>query len=275
MSRIEAKFAQLKRAGKTGLALFLTVGYPDKEAVTSLVPALVAGGADIIELGVPFSDPLADGATIQQASHEALRQGVTLRDCIDACRRLRQRSVEVPIVLMGYYNPILTYGLERFAEEGAEAGLDGVIVADLPPEEASPLRKACLSRGLDLIFLLAPTSTNERIRKVCRQATGFIYCVSLTGVTGARKELPAGLPNLIARVRKESSLPLAVGFGVSTRAHVETIGSYADAAVVGSALIDLIRSSPVEERASRARVFVEKLAGKNSPSLEGAIGRVV
>ncbi|MEE9324970.1 MAG: tryptophan synthase subunit alpha [Dehalococcoidia bacterium] len=275
MSRIEAKFAQLKRAGKTGLALFLTVGYPDKEAVTSLVPALVAGGADIIELGVPFSDPLADGATIQQASHEALRQGVTLRDCIDACRRLRQRSVEVPIVLMGYYNPILTYGLERFAEEGAEAGLDGVIVADLPPEEASPLRKACLSRGLDLIFLLAPTSTDERIRKVCRQATGFIYCVSLTGVTGARKELPVGLPNLIARVRKESSLPLAVGFGVSTRAHVETIGSYADAAVVGSALIDLIRSSPVEERASRARVFVEKLAGKNSPSLEGAIGRVV
>ncbi|MBI4300270.1 MAG: tryptophan synthase subunit alpha [Chloroflexi bacterium] len=262
MSNIAGRFAQLSYYKRTGLIVYLTTGFPDIRATLELVPALVRGGADLIELGIPFSDPLADGATIQRASMRALEQGVTMRQCMDTCRALREQGVNVPILLMGYYNPILRYGLERFCTEGFVSGIDGVIVPDLPPEEAEPLLRVCKDRRLDLIFMLAPTSTEERIAKVAGMASGFIYCVSLTGVTGARRDLSADLPDFLARVRRHTSLPLAIGFGISSRQHVEAVGRYADAAVVGSALIDVIERSPREEMARNAQAFVEELTGR-------------
>jgi len=244
--------------------VFLPVGFPDVDATLSLVPALVAAGADIVELGVPFSDPLADGATIQRASFQALQRGVTLEKCLEVCQRLRECSIDAPLVLMGYYNPILSYGVERFALRCAAVGVDGVIVVDLPPEEAKPLQEACLANGIDLIFLLTPTSTNERIEKVCQMASGFIYCVSLTGITGARRELAPGLRDFVARVRERTPLPLAVGFGISTHAHIEALASYADAAVIGSAIIDLIEKAPAQERVTRAQQYVQEITTRRS-----------
>ena len=264
MSRIGTKFAEIRAQGRIGLTVFLTVGFPDVDSTLSLAPALVAGGADLVELGVPFSDPLADGATIQRASFQALQQGVTLEKCLEVCHRLRECSIDVPLVLMGYYNPILSYGLDRFGLQCASAGVDGVIVSDLPPEEARPLQEVCLANGIDLVFLLAPTSTDERIQRVCESASGFIYCVSITGVTGARPQLATGLRAFIARVRERTNLPLAVGFGISTPAHIEAIASYADAAVIGSALIDLIDKTPAPERVARAQKYVEELTGRGN-----------
>jgi tryptophan synthase alpha chain len=216
----------------------------------------------MLELGVPFSDPLADGATIQRAGFVALRHGVTASACLEAVRELRARGLEVPVLLMGYYNPILACGPEAFAADAAAAGVDGLIVVDLPPEEAGLLQEACRARGLDLVYLLAPTSTAERVALVARQASGFIYCVSVTGVTGARSSLPPELPAFIGRVRRQTSLPLAVGFGISSRAHVEAVGRVAEVAVVGSALIDVIDSSPAQEREARVKAYVEVLAGR-------------
>jgi tryptophan synthase alpha subunit len=216
----------------------------------------------MLELGVPFSDPLADGATIQRANFTALQHGVTTSVCLEAVRALREQGLEVPVLLMGYYNPILAYGLEGFAVDAAAAGVDGLIVVDLPPEEAGPLQEACRARGLDLVYLLAPTSTPERVALVARQASGFVYCVSVTGVTGARSALPPELPAFVERVRSETTLPLAVGFGISDREHVEAVGRIAEVAVVGSALIDVIDSSPAQEREARVRAYVEVLAGR-------------
>ncbi|MBI2909220.1 MAG: tryptophan synthase subunit alpha [Chloroflexi bacterium] len=261
MSRLAATFARLKTEGRTGIIAYLTVGYPDVETTSSLVSALEVAGADVIELGVPFSDPLADGVTIQRASYHALQEGVTLQKCLETCSRLRDMGASVPLVLMGYYNPFLNMGLDRFGVEAAKAEVDGVIVPDLPPEEAAAMRQACVPRGVDLIFMLAPTSTDERIAWVCQMATGFVYCVSLTGVTGARRELPTGLPDFVTRVRRCTSLPLAVGFGISTRAHVETVGKYADGVVVGSALVDLVGRTPKEILPSKVKEFIRDLRG--------------
>jgi tryptophan synthase alpha chain len=260
--RTALKFQEMASEGRTGLILFLTVGFPDPEATLELVPALVEAGADAIELGVPFSDPLADGPTIQQASFHALRQGVTLRRCLDVVGSLRRVVPDTPLVLMGYYNPILAYGLPRFARDAEEAGVDGVIVADLPAEEAGPLRGELAPRGIHLIPLLAPTSTDERIQRACEGASGFIYCVSLTGVTGAREELPPGIPLLTRRVRSYTPLPLAVGFGISRREHIQAIGNCAQAAVVGSALIKTLQDSPRSKLVPRAKAFVARLAGR-------------
>ncbi|MEE9199408.1 MAG: tryptophan synthase subunit alpha [Dehalococcoidia bacterium] len=261
MSRIRETFARLGREATTGVASFLTVGFPDKDSTMPLLKAMVDGGADFIELGVPFSDPLADGATIQRASQVALENGVTLADCLDVCAEARGQYADTPILMMGYYNPILSYGVERFTREGAQAGLDGLIVADIPPEEAGPLRQACVAAGIDLVFLLAPTSTDERIQRVCDASLSLIYCVSLTGVTGARKELAPGLPKFLARVRRWTNLPLVVGFGISTRAHVESVGRYAESVVVGSALIELIDRSPPSRRCRRVREYLGELTG--------------
>ena len=259
MDRIEATFKRLKDEGRTGLIAFLTVGFPDVDATMELVPAIVEAGADLVELGVPFSDPLADGATIQRSSQVALRNGVTLATCLQLCGRLRTRVPLVPLILMGYYNPILAYGLDRFAGDAVAAGADGVIVPDLPPEEAGPLLLACRSHGLQVAFLLAPTSPDRRIQEVGRQARGFIYCVSVTGVTGARDELPQELPSFIARVRRQVAQPLAVGIGVSTQEQVRAIGGYADAAVVGSALVGVVEGAPPSERVERAARFTAGL----------------
>ncbi len=260
--RIEAAFERLKAEGRTGFVAFLTVGYPDVESTLRLAPALVEGGADIIELGVPFSDPLAEGPTIQQSSFRALEQGVTPRVCLETVARLREQGFEAPLVLMGYYNPVLSYGVEEFARDAAAAGADGVIVVDLPPEESGPLREACERRGLRFIYLLAPTSPDERIRQVAEAASGFIYCVSITGVTGARSELPAGLAAFIERVRSYTHLPIAVGFGISRRNHFQAVGEIADAAVIGSAIIDVIGQAGPSEQVARAREYAEVVTGR-------------
>ena len=268
MSRIGQTMARLRQEGRLGLIAYLTVGYPDVESTLRLVPALAAGGADMVELGMPFSDPLADGATIQRASHHALQQGVTPALCLDVVKQLRARGLAIPLLLMGYYNTILAYGIDEFARDAAVAGVDGLIGVDLPPEGAAGLQAACADRGLDLIYLLAPTSSDERIALVAGQSTGFIYCVSLTGVTGARQQLPPGLAEFLARVRRHSSLPLAVGFGISKREHLEGVADLgAQAAVIGSAIIDVIDRAPAEEREERVREYVEVVTGRRRTSV--------
>lgn len=256
MSRIPATFARLTAEGRTGLIAYVTAGFPTPDETPDLVRALVDGGADIIELGVPFSDPLADGATVQRANQVALEHGVSLGDVLAMVRELRAGGLPAPLIAMGYYNPVLAYGLERFAEDAAASGLDGIIPVDVPPEEGGPLAAALAARGLDVIFLVAPTSPDERIAKIAGMASGFLYCVSLAGVTGARGELPAGLPDFVARVRRHTTLPLAVGFGVSRREHVARIGELCEAAVIGSAIIESIEAAPAGQRAARVRAFV-------------------
>ncbi len=260
--RIETTFERFKAEERTGLAAFLTTGYPDLETTLRLVPALVEGGASIVELGIPFSDPLADGATIQRASFKALQQGVTPALCLDVVAQLRAGGLEAPLILMGYYNPILAYGSEPFARDAAAAGADGIIVVDLPPEESTALRDACLSHDLRLIYLLAPTSTDERIELVSGLASGFIYCVSLTGTTGAREELPPELPTFIARVRQYTPLPVTIGFGISKRNHFQAVARLAEAAVVGSAIIDEIDRADPSQQAARVKEYVEVLTGQ-------------
>jgi tryptophan synthase alpha chain len=268
VNRIGRTMARLRKQKRLGLIAYLTVGYPDMETTLRLVPALAAGGADMVELGVPFSDPLADGTTIQRASHRALEQGVTPALCLDVVKQLRARGLAIPLLLMGYYNSILAYGIDEFARDAAAAGADGLIGVDLPPEEAAEVQTACAGRGLDLIYLLAPTSSDERIALVAAQASGFVYCVSLTGVTGARGELPSGLSQFLARVRRHTSLPLAVGFGISKREHLKALaGLGAEAAVIGSAIINVIDRAPAEEREERVREYVEVVTGRRKAAV--------
>jgi tryptophan synthase alpha chain len=241
MSRIPATFERLRRAGEAALVPYLTAGYPSPSLTRELVPLLARHGADLIELGVPFSDPIADGATIQRASHAALEAGVSLDDCLDIAAEARART-DVPLVFMSYYNPIHSYGPGRFAAACARAGVDGLIVPDLPPEEAGDLQAVCRGADVDLIFLVAPTSTDERLRLIAGMASGFIYCVSLAGVTGARSQLGEGVGALVERVRRYTNLPIVVGFGISTPEHVSQVSRSADGAVVGSALINRIEA---------------------------------
>ena len=257
MSRIADGFAKAKAEGRPALIAYVTVGYPEAGATEALVAAILDGGADMIEIGVPFSDPLAEGITIQRSSQIALEHGVTLDTCIETCGALRKRYPVVPLMLMGYYNPVLSYGLDRFAERAAGAGIDGVIVVDLPAEEAAPLLQVCRPRGIDVIFLLAPTSTDERIRKVSEIASGFVYCVSLAGVTGARERLADGLAAFVGRVRKFVDLPLAVGFGISTAEHVRAVGELAHGAIVGSTVINAITDGGAEG----VRALIADLSG--------------
>ncbi|MBM3925180.1 MAG: tryptophan synthase subunit alpha [SAR202 cluster bacterium] len=259
--RIKEKFDSIKAEKRTGLILYLTTGFPDLAASRTLVPALAEAGADAIELGVPFSDPLADGATIQASSFQALKQGVTLQDCLDLAAGLRPKVPDTPLILMGYYNPIYRYGLERFCKRAREATVDGIIVPDLPVEEAGPLLEECRRHKIHLIPLLAPTSTEARIEQACATASGFIYCVSVTGVTGSREAVPADMHSLVSRVRRHTPLPLAVGFGISKREHMEAVGRSADAAIVGSALIKTIQEASRDKMLDRASRFVRELRG--------------
>ena len=258
MSRIGAVFARLRAQRRLALIPYTTVGYPDVETTVALAPALVAAGADLIELGMPFSDPLADGATIQHASQAALAGGVTARTCLRVAERLRA-LISAPLILMGYYNPILRYGPAAFCRDAGAAGVDGLIVPDLPPEEAGELREAALANDLDLIFLLASTSTEDRIGLVCQAASGFVYCAALAGVTGARQSLAADLAEFTARVRQHTTLPLAVGFGISRPEHVAAVRRLADGAIVGSALIERLDSAPAEERVAAAATYLATL----------------
>lgn len=248
MSRLAATFAQVKAENRAALITYATVGYPTPADTAYVVRALLEGGSDVVELGIPFSDPLADGATIQHASQTALEQGTTLSMAFAAVRDLRAEGVETPLVFMGYYNPFLHYGLERVVAEAAEIGLDGFIVPDLPPEEGQEFGRLARAHDLDLIPLLAPTSTESRIRKNVQAGSGFVYCVSLTGVTGAREQLSATLPDFLSRVRAHTDLPLAVGFGVSRPEHVTTIAQLAEGVVSASALINILDDTPASRR---------------------------
>lgn len=240
MNRIDATFKKLREQNRKALIAYLTVGFPSLPALPPLVDALVKGGVDLLELGVPFSDPLADGATIQAASARALAQGVTPARVFQAVANLRRRGVKIPIVLMTYANPVYRHGPLRFCRALRQAGADGVIVPDLPPEEAGELRVAARAWGVDTIFLAAPTSTPERLRKIVHACRGFLYYVSLTGVTGARRRLPGRLAQEVRRLRGRTALPVCVGFGVSTPAQVRQVARVADGVIVGSALLNVI-----------------------------------
>lgn len=255
---IAAAFAAARVAGRTALMPYLTAGFPDRDETPGLIEALVRGGAAIVELGVPFSDPTADGTAVQRASQRALANGVTLADCLTLARESHART-GVPIILMGYCNPFYQYGLERLCREAATAGVAGFIVPDLPPEEADELRAVAHARGLDLIYMAALTSSTQRLALVGRQSSGFIYCVTVRGVTGARSSLPAELPEFFARVRKHTSLPIAAGFGISTPELVRAVGQYVDGAAVGSALVSLLERTPRPERAAAAEAFMREL----------------
>lgn len=240
--RIARRFRELSARGELGLVAYVTAGDPSLDATEQIVLAAAESGADVIELGVPFSDPVADGPTIQRASDRALRAGTTLASVIDLVRRLRAHT-QVPLILFSYFNPILQMGLEKFADAAAAAGADGVLVTDLTPEEAADYRAAMRARHLDTIFLAAPTSTDERLAKIAECSSGFLYLISRTGVTGTRDALPEDLPALARRVRRFTKLPLAVGFGISQPEHVSVLGGIADAAVVGSAIVAAIEKS--------------------------------
>ena len=259
--RIRRMFETVREQKRPGLIVFVTAGFPDMEATLELVPALVAAGADAVELGVPFSDPLAEGPVIQDSSFRALQNGISLDDCLNAAETLRERVPDTPLILMGYYNPIYTYGLVPFADRCQQAGVDGLIAVDLPGFEAAPLTSELKARDISMIPLLAPTSTDESIREACEDASGFVYCISVTGVTGARDQVSVRSFELLDRVKKHTSLPLAVGFGISNRTHVEEVGNNAEGAVVGSALIRVMLDSPREELVQRASRFVAELAG--------------
>jgi tryptophan synthase alpha chain len=260
--RIPAAFDKARAEDRTALIPFVTIGYPTLARSEDWALALVRGGADLIEIGVPFSDPLADGTTVQRTSQVALQNGVTLADAVAMVRRLRQQhGVTIPILFMGYVNPMLQYGLERLAADSAAAGLDGFIVPDLPAEESDELMEACRRHGLDLVYLLAPTSTDERIAEVARRASGFIYCVSLTGVTGQRAALP-DLTTYLGRVRARTNVPIAIGFGVSTPEHVRQVGAVADGAVVASAMINFLDTVPADVQPAAAEQFVRGLRGE-------------
>jgi tryptophan synthase alpha chain len=246
MSRISEKFRELKRSGRGGFIPFVTAGDPDRSTTECLLVELAKAGADIIELGVPFSDPVADGEVIQRASERALRNGVTVHDAL-ACARNVRKHIDVPIVLFSYFNPLLQFGPESFTSATREAGIDAVLVTDLIPEEAESWTQNLLGHGLDPIFLVAPTTSDERLAQIAQQAHGFIYAISRAGVTGARDEITRDAEALVKRIRSVGDLPVAVGFGISSPEQVRSVWRFADAAVVGSAIVNQIeklRDSP-------------------------------
>ena len=258
-NRIDYCLEKIKSENRSALVPYLTVGYPNANISESLATAVLANGADMLELGIPFSDPLADGPTIQMTSLRALKNGTNVQTAIDTVTGLRSIDIEAPLVFMGYFNPFLQYGISRFLRVASDAGLDGLIVPDLPSEESKLIAAESRNVGIHLIPLLAPTSTDERIKSACSEAGGFIYCVSLTGVTGARSRLATGVEILVKRIRKYTDLPVLVGFGVSSKEDVDRIGKFADGAVVGSALLDAISKSKEGEEIEVASNFIKGL----------------
>jgi tryptophan synthase alpha chain len=277
VSRIGEKFAELRQRGEAALIPFVTAGDPDLDTTLEILRALEKGGADCIELGIPFSDPTADGPTIQRSSERALKGGVSLRSILRTLSAFRQSS-EIPIILFGYYNPFFHYGVEEFCRQAARAGADGILCVDVPPEESLELRGCADAAGLDLIHLLSPTSDIERIRLVGHSGRGFIYYVSVTGVTGVRRAFDDRLPAQVARVRRMTALPVGVGFGVSTPNQAAWIAEFADAVVVGSALVEIIgKAQGSAEKIRRAGAFIanlkraiKRVRKKNSPRLSAS-----
>jgi tryptophan synthase alpha chain len=256
MSRIQAAFERLARERRKALIPYVTAGDPDLAATVPIMHALVDAGADILELGVPFSDPMADGPVIQRAGERALRHGTGLRHVLAMAREFRARNDRVPVVLMGYANPIEALGTERFVKEAKDAGIDGVIVVDYPPEECGPFAEAMRVNGMDLVFLLAPTSTAERVAAVARVASGYIYYVSLKGITGATHLDLADVARNIARIRKVTKLPIGVGFGIRDGTTARAVCEFADAAVIGSRIVQEIEGAPPGGAAQAAGAFL-------------------
>ncbi|MBI3403894.1 MAG: tryptophan synthase subunit alpha [Acidobacteria bacterium] len=267
-TRISQRFAELRQRGELGLVAYVTAGDPSIASTESAVLAMAEAGADVIELGVPFSDPVADGPVIQRASERALHGGTSLASVIELVKRLRAKT-QVPLVVFSYFNPVLQYGTETFANAAAAAGADGVLITDLPPEEAGDFCSMVRAAAMDTIFLAAPTSTDERLKKIAESSSGFLYIISRTGVTGAKNDLPEELPAFVRRVRAATTLPLAVGFGISLPGHVSVLGGLVDAAVVGSALVSEMEKaqSPAEAASAvAARVRALKQAGNKGMS---------
>ena len=259
MSRIDETFASLKAENRRGFIPFITAGDPDLNTTRELILELARGGATVIELGIPFTDPMADGPVIQRASERALRNDFDIIDVLQVVSDARQET-DVPIILFSYFNPLLQFGIEKLAREAKSAGVDGILVTDLVPEEANQFASALRANDLDMIFLIAPTSTDERLKMVAERASGFIYAVSRAGITGARDEMSAEAEKLVRRIGAFSDLPVAVGFGISTPEHVADVWRYADAAVVGSAIVaEIERGGPSTEVPSRVGEFVRRL----------------
>ena len=252
MSRIDDVF---KKKGHKALIGYVTVGYPGIEATLETVPLLAENGCDMIELGIPFSDPMADGATIQQASHCALQNGVTPQICLEIAGKLRHKT-DVPLLFMSYYNPNFSYGTEKFCQDCHRSGVDGLIVPDLLPEEGSSLEAAVKENSLDIIYLLAPTSTDERVRLVGERSGGFIYRVSVAGITGARDWLPAGLDGLVTRLKAITSKPLCVGFGISSPQQAKQVADIAEGVIIGSRIIQLMAA---EDSLAKVAAFIKQI----------------
>lgn len=257
MNRIDETFHAL-RSKRAALMPYIPLGYPTLNASVDLIRAAQDAGADLLELGVPFSDPLADGPVIQHATQVALENGVDLKTCLSIVQTARDQGVTIPLVLMGYYNPLLRYGMKTFARDAFEAGADGVIVPDLPVEEADDLHDALHAQDLHLIFLAAPTSSDERLKKIGKTTRGFLYLVSLTGVTGARSNLPEGLAEFVQRARNATDKPVCVGFGISDAENAKRVAQFADGVIVGSALVQKIGDA--DSAVETARQFIGELA---------------
>jgi tryptophan synthase alpha chain len=268
LNRIDRTFAALRDERRAALIAFITAGDPDLETTRELVPALVNAGADIVELGIPHSDPIAEGPVIQQASERALRHGTSLVQILALCQALRA-DTDAPLVLMGYLNNALAYGAERLVQDAASVGVDGLIVADTPHEEAPALQSACDAKGVHRILLVAPTSTPERIVRIATRSRGFVYCVSVTGVTGARNQLPLDLAPLVSRIRRVTPTPVAVGFGISSPEQAAHVAQIADGVIVGSALV-----RRVGEATSRAEAVqsVGDFVGRLSRAIRSTAG---
>ena len=261
--RIAAAFAASKAEGRPALLMFVTVGHPYRDAAMDIVPDLVAAGADAIELGIPFSDPIGEGPVIQESSFAALQNGITPQDCIDTARSLRPLIGNTPLILIGYYNSLISYGLRRFARACADATVDGLIIHDLPVGEAGLLVEELTPYGIHLIPLLAPTSTDDSIAQAAEIGGGFVYCISVTGVTGVRSQVSSEGLDLASRVRQYSDLPIAIGFGISSREHVLDVGQRADGAAVGSVLVRALGDGSHEGAAARGAKVVAELAGRS------------
>lgn len=264
--RLRARFAEAKGEGRAAFVAYVMAGFPEPDQTVPLLLGLEAGGADVIELGVPFTDPLADGATIQRANEVAVAAGVTFADCLGMVREARAQGLSAPLVLMGYDNPLLAYGEEQAAADAADAGADGFIVVDLPPDEAGAFRKACADHGVSFVPLIAPTTAESRMGEVASVADSFIYCVSVTGTTGGAA-VPPEVGELVATIRQHTDVPIAVGFGVSTEEQVARVGRVAEGVIVGSAIIAAIEGGSVEGCVDRVRAYVERVTGR---SREGA-----
>jgi tryptophan synthase alpha chain len=258
VSRLDATFARLRCQGELGLFPFITTGFPDPAMSRVILRAVVEAGADGVEIGLPFSDPLADGVTLQRAGARALEHGVSVADALALVRDLRGYS-EAPALMMSYFNPLLAYGLGSLAQDGADAGLDGFIVPDLPLEEADGLRRVGAASGLAYVYLVAPTTTDARLEQVATRASGFVYCVTLLGTTGAREQLPPELPAFLKRVRSKVSCPLLAGFGISRPDHIAGLHGLADGVIVGGALADIVERSHPDDLIRNVRRFIQEL----------------